>query len=176
MKTVFIYGAPGVGKLTVAQELTRLTGFSVLHNHLFNDFVSAVFSFGTPEFSEAVHDYRLDLMERAAKGKVKGVILTFVYDKSSDDPYLQQVVRQARKHRGEILFVRLTCDDKELFSRVQHPSRKAFKKVTSPKALKEIMKVWDVFSDVPYEPNLVVDTSKTSAQKVAKLIQDHYKL
>ena len=33
MKTVYIYGAPGAGKLTVGKELSRLTGFSLLHNH-----------------------------------------------------------------------------------------------------------------------------------------------
>ena len=39
MKTIFIYGAPAAGKLTVANELAKRTGFSVLHNHLINDLI-----------------------------------------------------------------------------------------------------------------------------------------
>ncbi len=34
MRLVFIYGPPGVGKLTVARELAALTGFKLFHNHL----------------------------------------------------------------------------------------------------------------------------------------------
>ncbi len=31
---VYLYGPPAVGKLTVATELQRLTGFRLFHNHL----------------------------------------------------------------------------------------------------------------------------------------------
>ena len=34
MKLIFIYGAPAAGKLTVANEIARQTGFKVFHNHL----------------------------------------------------------------------------------------------------------------------------------------------
>ena len=32
MKLVFIYGLPGVGKLTVAKELSIITGYKLFHN------------------------------------------------------------------------------------------------------------------------------------------------
>ena len=34
MKFVLIFGAPAVGKMTVGQELERITGFRLLHNHM----------------------------------------------------------------------------------------------------------------------------------------------
>ena len=34
MKLIFLHGLPGVGKLTVAREFAKLTGFKVFHNHL----------------------------------------------------------------------------------------------------------------------------------------------
>ncbi len=34
MQLVYLYGPPGVGKLTVARELVALTGFKLFHNHL----------------------------------------------------------------------------------------------------------------------------------------------
>lgn len=45
MELVVIYGAPGVGKLTVARELARKTGYKLFHNHLTVDLVKSLFDF-----------------------------------------------------------------------------------------------------------------------------------
>ena len=37
MKLVVLHGPPAVGKLTVARELARLTGWRLFHNHLVVD-------------------------------------------------------------------------------------------------------------------------------------------
>ncbi|MBD0327065.1 MAG: AAA family ATPase, partial [Pyrinomonadaceae bacterium] len=47
MKLIFLHGLPGVGKLTVARELAKLTGFKVFHNHLAVDLVESLFEFGS---------------------------------------------------------------------------------------------------------------------------------
>ncbi len=176
MKTIFIYGAPAAGKLTVANELAKLTGFSVLHNHLINDLIQSVEEIGTPEFWAIAREYRLDLMERAAKAKRKGIILTWIYGKPNDDAALKKIVLQAKKHNGKILFVHLVPEREELFKRIKGPSRKAFRKVKTAKMLRVIMGRRDIFSDVPYKPNFVIDNTKVSPRKTAKLIQEHYRL
>ncbi len=43
MDLVYLYGPPAVGKLTIATELARRTGFKVFHNHLSIDCVKPVF-------------------------------------------------------------------------------------------------------------------------------------
>ncbi len=43
MRLVFIYGPPGVGKLTVATALATLTGYRLCHNHLTVNLVTALF-------------------------------------------------------------------------------------------------------------------------------------
>jgi tRNA uridine 5-carbamoylmethylation protein Kti12 len=50
MKLVFIYGPPAAGKLTVATELSRLTGFKLFHNHVSIQFVESLFEYGTRTF------------------------------------------------------------------------------------------------------------------------------
>jgi RNase adaptor protein for sRNA GlmZ degradation len=148
----------------------------VLHNHLINDLIQSVAEIGTPEFLVIARAYRLDLIERAAKAKRKGIILTWIYGKPNDDDALKKLVIQARKHKGKILFVHLVPDHDELFKRIKDPSRKAFRKVKTAKMLRVIMKRRDIFSDVPYEPNFVIDNTKIPARKAAKLIQEHFRL
>ena len=69
MKLIFIYGAAAVGKLTVARELARLTGFRLFHNHLTVDLVSAVFDFGTEPFVKLREQIWLKVFREAALGE-----------------------------------------------------------------------------------------------------------
>jgi replication-associated recombination protein RarA len=39
MKLILLYGPPAVGKLTIAKEIARLTGFKLFHAHLTSDLV-----------------------------------------------------------------------------------------------------------------------------------------
>jgi ATP-dependent 26S proteasome regulatory subunit len=82
MKLVFIYGAPGTGKFTVARELAQLTGYRLFHNHLTVDLAQTLFDFGTPEYLEYVRFLRRDAFERAAKQRVS-LIFTFWYSRES---------------------------------------------------------------------------------------------
>ena len=43
MKLILLYGPPAVGKLTIAKEIARLTGFKLFHAHLTSDLVEAIF-------------------------------------------------------------------------------------------------------------------------------------
>ncbi|MFA4975774.1 MAG: AAA family ATPase [Candidatus Paceibacterota bacterium] len=170
MKTIILYGAPAVGKLTVAKELSKITGFELLHNHLINDLINVAADFGTTEFWKMAHKYRLDIIEQAMVNKRKGIILTFFYAKEADDLYLKKVIDKAKKHNGKIFFIHLLCEHKELFKRLKHPSRKFFKKLKDVKKLNEVIKKHEIFSDVPFKPNLSIDNTKISPKKVAKLI------
>jgi broad-specificity NMP kinase len=170
MKTIIIYGAPAVGKYTVAKELSKLTGFALLHNHLLNDLVTTACDFGSYRFGELVHSYRLDIMNEAVKAKRSGLIMTWVYSKTYND-YLKKVVKQAKKYNGKIIFIHLVCKEDELTRRLKNPSRKMFNKITSIKTLKKVMKKFDVISDIPYKPNYVIDNTKLSPTKTAKIIK-----
>jgi tRNA uridine 5-carbamoylmethylation protein Kti12 len=50
MELIIIHGPPAAGKLTVANEVAKLTGFKVFHNHLSIDCVKPVFEFGSEAF------------------------------------------------------------------------------------------------------------------------------
>jgi hypothetical protein len=66
MDMVFLYGPPGVGKLTVSKALAELTGFKVFHNHLTIDAVVPVFDFGTPPCGRLLRVMRAAVLAEAA--------------------------------------------------------------------------------------------------------------
>ena len=83
MKLVFLYGPPALGKLTVAKELSKLTGFKIFHNHLTIDLVKDFFTFGTDKFWKYNTFFRKEFLKIAAKEDLD-LIYTFCYAKSFD--------------------------------------------------------------------------------------------
>ena len=47
MKLVLLFGPQAVGKMTVGQELAKITGLKLFHNHMTIDLVSNFFDYGT---------------------------------------------------------------------------------------------------------------------------------
>ncbi|TMI66797.1 hypothetical protein E6H16_04805 [Candidatus Bathyarchaeota archaeon] len=175
VRLVFIYGPPAVGKLTVAIELSKQTGFKLYHNHVSIDFVKSIFQFGTPVYERLVDKYRREMLEEAAKENVD-IIFTFVYGKGEDDEFVKDIIRRVVSHNGEVLFVRLHCSLEELARRVVVKSRRSQGKLASKRDLDSLFKEFDLLSEVPSVESLSIDTSRNSPQKVARLIVRHYEL
>lgn len=181
LKLIFIYGAPGTGKLTVSKELVKITGYTLFHNHLTVDLAHSLFPFGTKEYSDFVQKIRLDIFEAVARSNMKGMIFTFVYGVETwggrtDDAFVRKVMRVIQKNNGEILFVKLLCSDAELYKRVKHPSRKAYAKLHQVNVLKSLMKKYKLQETIPFGRQLIIDNTHLSAKKVAAQIKRQYQL
>ena len=176
MKLIYIYGPPGVGKLTVAKELARMTGYHLFHNHMTFEIFNPIFPFGTKPFFDLSAKFRYELIETAAKERVSGLIFTFVYWKGEDDRFMRNVIRRVEKHHGKVCFVRLHCNVKELFKRVIHPSRRKFGKLKTVKSLKKLMKEKELYGTVPFENNLTIDNTNLSPKAAARKIKSYFKL
>jgi deoxyadenosine/deoxycytidine kinase len=176
MRLVCIYGPPAVGKLTVANELAKITEFKLLHNHLTFDLVHSIFDTIDDFFWKLVEKYRFDLINVAIEKNIKGLIITHVYAKPNNDRNIRKLVKIVENSGGEVLFVQLHCDQQELRKRLKHDSRKQFRKMKKVKTLKEIMKKYDLCSAVPHHKNIKIDNTKISPKKTAQIIKDHYQL
>src|SRR4051794_15588764 len=108
MKLIFIYGAPAVGKLTVARELAEEIGFKVFHNHLSIDCVEPIFDFGTKSFGKLVDLIRFEIVSEAARVG-QNLIYTFCYAKDLDDPHVNKILEAVESNGGEVVFVLLVC-------------------------------------------------------------------
>ena len=175
MRLVFIYGPPAVGKLAVATELAKLTGFKLHHNHVSIDFVRSIFQFGTPPYNRLVDKYRREMLEEAAIENVD-TIFTFVYGKGEDDEFVKDIIRRVESHNGKVLFVKLYCSRGELSRRVAIKSRQNQSKLASKRDLDGLFKDFDLVSDVPFAKSLSIETTHYSPRKVARSIAAHYGL
>ena len=72
-----MYGMPATGKLTVAQELARITGYKLFHNHLVVDLLLSVFEFGSTPFVEMREQIWLSVFAHAGRSGMEGLIFTF---------------------------------------------------------------------------------------------------
>ncbi|PIR87146.1 MAG: hypothetical protein COU11_01880 [Candidatus Harrisonbacteria bacterium CG10_big_fil_rev_8_21_14_0_10_49_15] len=175
MKLIFLYGPPAVGKLTVAQELEKLTGFKIFHNHLTIDLVKSIFSRASAEREKFINKYRLELIEAAAKTDVN-LIFTMVYAKEADDPFVKKIINRVKKHGGEVCFVQLLCEEGELKKRIKNASRKKFSKMKKIASLKDVMEKHDLVSGMPFENNFIVNNTKLSPRKTAIAIVNYFKI
>jgi len=173
VKLIFIYGPPAVGKLTVATQLAKRTGFKLYHNHVSVDFVKSVFQFGTPTFWRLVDKFRREILEEAAK-EGTDTIFTFVYGKGPDDEFVKDIIRRVESHGGEVCFVRLSCSSDELLRRVSNRSRKRLGKLTTKSGLVRMGKKFDLVSEIPFAESLSLDTTNRSPKETARAIARHY--
>lgn len=175
MKLLIIYGSPAVGKLTVAQEIAKQTGFKVFHNHLTIDVVKPVFEFGSEPFWKLVHQFRIETIEEAARQNVD-LIFTFCYAKDSDDEYVQTIINAVEQNGGEVCFIFLTAEKSEIEKRILSESRQSYSKMKSIEGLHNMWETYELFSPVPFRESLSIDNTDVSPEETAKQIIEHFKL
>lgn len=175
MKLIIIHGPPAVGKLTVARQIEKRTGFKVFHNHLSIDCVIPVFEFGSDPFSKLVKMIRVETIAEASRRGVD-LIFTVCYAKDVDDEHMDVVTRAATDNGGSVSYVLLTCDKSELERRVIGESRKEFEKTKSVDRLRDHIEKYDFFSPATGRETLVIDTTARTPEDIAQQICQHFEL
>ena len=175
MDLVFIYGPPGVGKLSVAKELARLTGYKLFDNHVSIRCAESVFAFGTEPFWRIVGTIRDLVFEEAAANGVS-VVTTFVYSHPQDLPGTERRCASFESRGGRVLLVRLFCAREELERRLPQPGRAEAGKLASVEMFRELLTRHDLFSPIPGRESLEIENTALAPAEVAGLIASHYHL
>lgn len=170
MKLIFLHGMPGVGKLTVARELAKLTGFKLFHNHLAVDLVLSVFEFGSAPFVELRERIWLDVFSEAVTADLNGLIFTFAYDRTVQRSFVGNTRNIVESAGGEVLFVELKCTAEELERRIEDPSRQRFGKLSTLARFRELQNAGAFVDPGIPEERLVMDTTALPAGETASRI------
>lgn len=169
MKLLLIYGAPAVGKLTVAREVAKRTMFPVFHNHLTHDLAAAIYTPFSPPFVDLYKQVQITALRHSAAEGIAGMLLTLCYSHPGDDEWIDELQSLMRDSEGEICFIRLHCDREENARRVTAESRSEFQKLKSVEGLARSFERWN-FSMIPNTETLSIDNTEVPAAEVAEQI------
>ena len=176
MRLVYLYGPPGVGKLTVARELVGLTGFKLFHNHLTVNLVKSVFPFNSEPYVRLMRQFRRDMLAEAARSGVD-LVFTGVYIGTEEQfEAIQRIVEPIYGAGASVLFVQLVCDYEVWLARVTNESRLAQDKLTDPERAVGLFEGRDPFASMPLAPTLRIDTTHLPPSEAAAQIVRHYAL
>ena len=106
MKLLILIGNSAVGKMTVGQELTKITPFRLFHNHMMIEPVLEVFG----QFrGDIIQKLRHVIFEEFAKTDNYGLVFTFMwaFDMPSDWEYLERVKKIFNLPEEDVYYVEL---------------------------------------------------------------------
>jgi hypothetical protein len=186
MKFVLIFGPQAVGKMTVGQELAKITGLKLFHNHMTIEMVTPIFDFGTKEGQRLVSLFRKEIFETAAKSDLEGLIFTYVwaFNHPSDWNYVNEVCKIFESRGGTVYFVELEADLNERLERNKSPHRLEHKPTKrniewSENNLKKSLEKYRLNSlegEITKEEYIRINNTSMSAEEVAKVIKDKFQL
>lgn len=171
MKLIFIWGPAASGKLTIARELARLTGFAVFHNHLVVDAVASVFPFGTERFAKLREEFWLTMFREAAEAG-RSTIFTFAPEPSVTIDFPDRAKREVETAGGEVSFVRLTVPWEEQERRIDNPSRAEFGKLRSLDLLRRLRRQFAESEAAMPPAALTIDTAAVQPAAAARTIAE----
>lgn len=171
MKFVVLYGRPAAGKLTIARELSGLTGFAVFDNHLVVNAALAVYPFGSPGFV-ALRDalWRAAFAAIARQRGIPGLIFTFNPENTVPQAFVDDLFALMAGAGVETHVFELACDEAEIEKRLTNPDRRERRKLVDC-ALYRRLRDDGVF-DSPRMPRdrHVIDTSREAPAENAGAI------
>jgi hypothetical protein len=176
MRLIFIYGMPATGKLTVAEELAKLTGYKLFHNHLVVDLLLSTFEFGSEPFVRLREEIWLAVFREASRAQVPGLIFTFNPEKTVRPEFVERAVEIVEQEGGGVDFVELVCPLDELRRRMASDSRLKFRKLTSLELFDRLEAEGEFeTSDMPLA-EVTIDTCTTAPAEAAEQIRAALKL
>lgn len=183
MKLVLIVGDSAVGKMTVGQELARITDLKLFHNHMTIEPVLEIFGGFYPETIIRLWEV---IFRDFAKSENYGMIHTIMwaFDMPSDWDYVNHVVEIFRQQGGEIYCVELVAplqirlQRNETPNRLQHKASKRDIAASRERLLREGKnhRLVSLPGEMPFENYIKIDNSELEPDVVAGMIKERFGL
>ncbi|MCR4617092.1 MAG: GNAT family N-acetyltransferase [Lachnospiraceae bacterium] len=183
MDLIVIIGSGAVGKMTVGQQLMKITDFRLFHNHMMIEPVLEIFGGFN---GEAVTKLREVVFEEFMKTNYQGMIFTFMwaFDQQSDWDYIKSVADRFEATGGTVYYVELVADRavrierNKTENRLKNKASKRDLEASEARMLREEThyRVVSNEGEVPFENYIKIDNTNLEPDVVAKMIKDRFKL
>ena len=178
MKLVLIVGAGAVGKMTVGQELMKITNLRLFHNHMMIEPVIEIFG----RFKgDTILKLRDIIFNDFVNDDNEGMIHTFMwaFDMESDREYVENLAKKF----NEVYCVELIASQEVRLERNKTENRlltKASKRdieASNNRMLKEdTHRLVSNEGEIPFKNYLRINNEHLEACEVAKIIKETFKL
>lgn len=182
---VIILGPHAVGKMTVGQELEKLTNFRLFHNHMSIELSQKLFEYGDPGWNLLNQTIRSTVFDLFAKGDYPGLIFTYMcaFDLQSEFEYLQSIIDLFETNGAKCCVVELCADFDVRLQRNKSENRLLHKesKRDTLRSEREMRATNDKYrlnslngEELPFKNFLKIDNTNLSPHDVAKTIITHF--
>jgi hypothetical protein len=186
MNFVIIFGPLAVGKMTVGQELEKITDLKLFHNHMTIELILPYFDIQSLSFKKLRNAFRILMFEEVAKSKLAGLIFTYVWmlDSEKDCKFIDTIVQIFEKENATVCFVELEASSEVRIKRNRSPNRLKHKlsKNNFKTSEKELLDT-DLKHTLNSSKNefkvynhIKINNTNLSADSVAKIISERFDL
>ena len=181
MKFVLIIGNTAVGKMTVGQELAKITGLKLFHNHMSIEPVIEIFG---NKNNKVVDDIRESVFKNFAKSDNYGLIFTFIWNFENKKTWkkvkhLQKIFKRADMYYIELVSsqeIRLQRNKTE--NRLKHKPSKRDIEISNERLINDDKKyrLESYDGEIKFKNYIKIDNSNLPAKQVAKIIKETFDL
>ena len=185
-KLILICGPQAVGKMTVGQELTKITDLKLFHNHMTIEPLLKIFPHKSKEFEALNSLFRREIFEKFANSSEYGLIFTYVwaFNMKEDWDYVQSIFDLFEERGGETYIVELEADINERVKRNKTENRLKNKPTkrniewSEQELLNSINKyrLNSEVDEIKHKNYIKINNTNLSADAVAKMIKEEFKL
>lgn len=186
MKLVIIFGPHAVGKMTVGQELAKITDLKLFHNHMTIDIVADLFENMPQERLRLTELFRNEIFKSFASSNEYGMIFTCMWalERKDDWDYIDNLENMFKSNGAEVYYVELEADYDIRLQRnktenrlLNKPSKRNIEK--SENLFKDIENRHRLNSypgEIKKENYIKINNTHVSPENIAKIIKDRFRL
>ncbi|HDR7794156.1 TPA: AAA family ATPase [Bacillus luti] len=184
-KFVLIFGPQAVGKMTVGQELAKMTDLKLFHNHMTIDLLEPLYGF-SPEMWRLTHLFRKEIFQSFSKSDHYGMVFTYVwaFNEKKDWDDVESICNIFRSQGVDIYFVELEADVEERLQRNKTPNRLEHKptKRNIEQSEQNLLSTFESFrlnsreGEITEKNYIRINNTNLNATEVAQIIKKEFQL
>ncbi|MCL2522037.1 MAG: AAA family ATPase [Erysipelotrichales bacterium] len=182
-RLVVILGPHAVGKMTIGQELAKITDLKLLHNHMTIELVREFFSPHSSEEGRRLNSlFRQEIFKAVAESQLPGLIFTYMYDFDikSDYDYINDLIKLFKDNQAIAHIIELIADFEVRIERNKTENR--LKHKASKRNIDESEKLFRNLeakfrlnsneNEVPFENYTKINNTNITPDIVARMIKE----